>query len=169
MDVFAHGLWTNAAFFKKYKNEKRDRFLAIFFGLLPDIISFAPSTIVLLFTRQNFYGMMAELGRAPAVFRYAVESYNYTHSIVIFLAVFLIVTAIRKGQVFWPMLGWALHIFIDLFTHKNFFETPILFPISGYRFSDGISWANPKFMLINYSALAIVYLVWFLVLRKKKV
>ncbi len=168
MDIFAHSLWTNAAFYKKYKNDKRDRFLAVLFGILPDLISFVPSFIYLIFSRQNFYAIAGELNRAPLVFRWAVESYNYTHSIVIFLLIFLIVTAIRKGKIFWPMLGWPLHIFIDLFTHKDFFETPILFPLSNAHFTHGISWANPTFMIINYSAIAIVYLFWFLVLRKKE-
>jgi hypothetical protein len=65
------------------------------------------------------------------------------------------------------MWGWALHIVIDIFTHKNFYETPFLFPVSGFRFSHGISWAHPTFMLVNYLALATVYVIWFLVLRKK--
>ncbi len=69
--------------------------------------------------------------------------------------------------IYWPMWGWLLHILIDIPTHKNFYETPFLFPLSGYRFSHGISWGHPTFMIINYGALAAVYLFWFLVLRKK--
>jgi hypothetical protein len=59
------------------------------------------------------------------------------------------------------MLGWALHILIDIPTHSlRFFATPFLWPLSDYRFN-GISWGNRWFMLANYTALAIVYiLLW---------
>ena len=166
MDVLAHGLWTNAVFYQKYARERTQRFLAVLFGILPDLVSFTPSTIYLLFHRQDFYSITTELGRAHGVFKYAIESYNYTHSIIIFSVVMLIVVALRKGRIYWPMWGWALHIFIDIFSHKNFFATPFLFPISDFRVK-AISWAHPVFMAVNYSALAAVYLVWFLVIRKR--
>ena len=68
----------------------------------------------------------------------------------------------KKFHVF--LLGWPLHILIDVPTHSSkIFPTPFLFPISNYTFN-GISWGNPIFMLINYSALFIVYLFLF---RKK--
>jgi hypothetical protein len=57
------------------------------------------------------------------------------------------------------MLGWALHILIDIPSHSlRFFATPFLWPLSGYSV-DGIPWGNRWYMLINYSALVIVYLL----------
>lgn len=168
MDIFAHGLWTNVVFYPKLAKEKTQRAVAILFGILPDLASFTPSTIYLIFHRVDFYSLWAELDKQPWVFKYAIASYNFTHSLVIFLFVFLAVIAIRRGRIYWPMLGWLLHILIDIPTHKHFFTTPFLYPFSGYRFTEGVSWGHPKFMLINYGLLAAVYLFWFLVLRRKR-
>lgn len=162
MDIFAHSLWTNAVFYKKYKEDKKNLFLSVLFGILPDLVSFSPLFIYGFISRQGFPGIFGDNPLA----NYAHESYNYTHSIVIFIAVFLVVTAIRRWKVYWPMFGWALHICIDIFTHKGFYETPFLFPLSGFRFEYGISWGHPVFMAINYSCLVLVYTVIFYFSRK---
>ncbi|PIR96527.1 MAG: hypothetical protein COT92_00665 [Candidatus Doudnabacteria bacterium CG10_big_fil_rev_8_21_14_0_10_42_18] len=167
MDILAHGLWTNAAFFKKYKTNKKNRYFAILFGILPDIVSFAPATIYLLIAGRNF---SPELYASDFwFFRWAENSYNFTHSLIIFLITLIVITAVRKGKVYWPLFGWSVHILIDIFTHKDFYETPFLYPISDFKFSHGIQWAEPGFMIINYGALAAIYLAWFLVIRKKRV
>jgi hypothetical protein len=165
MDILAHSLWTNVVFYKKFRLETKQRLLAVFFGILPDLVSFVPSTVYLLFVGKRF--SPALFGSDLWVFKYAEASYNYSHSMVIFLGIALLIFIVRKGNMYLPMWGWALHIVIDIFTHKNFYETPFLFPVSGFRFSHGISWAHPTFMLVNYLALATVYVIWFLVLRKK--
>lgn len=166
MDIFAHGLWTNIVFYKKYATEKTQRLIAVLFGVLPDLISFTPATLYVLLTRQDF---SPELFFSEKwVFTFAAASYDFTHSIVIFLAAVIIVAIIRKGKLYWPMWGWALHILIDIPTHKDFYETPFLFPFSDYKFGSGVDWAEPGFMVINYGALVLIYLFWFLVLRKNK-
>lgn len=165
MDFIAHGLWTNIVFYKKYPQEKRQRYLAVFFGMMPDLV-FAPAFIyMLMFVRGRFNE--AVFSSNLWMFKFASVGYQYTHSIVIFIAVMILVVIIRKGKMYWPMWGWALHIGIDIFTHKDFYETPFLFPLSNYKIGV-VAWGHPLFMLINYSALAVCYLVWFLVLRKKK-
>lgn len=169
MDIFAHALWTNIVFYKKYRKEVRDRILAILFGLLPDLFSFVPFFVYSFFIQKDFFEM---LNSGVWVVSYAAQSYNYTHSIVFFFLAVLIVFIYRKfkgfSSFYWPMWGWFLHILIDIPTHKDFYETPFLFPFSDYRFSHGISWAHPVFMVINYSVLTLFYLYWFLVLRKKQ-
>jgi len=166
MDIIAHGLWTNIVFYKKYTTEKTQRFIAVLFGMLPDIASFAPATLYVLASRQDFSPELFE--SSSWMFRYAAASYDFTHSIVIFLFALIIITTIRKGKVYWPMWGWALHILIDIPTHENFYETPFLFPFSDYTLGSGINWAEPGFMAINYGVLVLIYLFWFLVLRKRK-
>ncbi len=146
--------------------KKKQRLTAVFFGILPDLVSFVPSTIYLLFAGKQF--SPALFGSDLWVFRYAEASYNYSHSFVVFLLSVGLVYVVCK-KIYWPMWGWGLHILIDIFTHKNFYETPFLFPISEVRFGHGISWAHPTFMFLNYFALLAVYLFWFLVLRKKYV
>ena len=165
MDIFAHMAWTNVVFYKKLKAERLNRFIAIMFGVIPDFVSFAPIFIYRFFTNTDFFEL---IGRDIWVVNFASESYKYTHSIVIFIAVALLIYFLRGRNWYWPMFGWAVHIFIDVFTHRGFYETPFLFPISPYKFGHGISWGHPTFMVINYSVLALVYLVWFLILRKRK-
>ncbi len=69
----------------------------------------------------------------------------------------------------YELLGWLLHILIDIPTHSySFYPTPFLWPISQYKF-DGISWGTPWFMIVNYSSLAISYLVlWWKGKRTKR-
>lgn len=166
MDVFAHTLWTNAVFYKKYPQDRKNRYWAVFFGVAPDLAGFTPAFLYILFSGHRFGPGL--FNGSLWVFRFASAAYNYTHSLVIFAVLMIIVTAIRKGKIFWPMWGWALHILIDIPSHKGFYETPFLFPLSGYRFEHGVSWGHPLFMIINYSALAAVYLVWFFVLRRRR-
>jgi hypothetical protein len=130
------------------------------------LASFTPAFLFSFFACKSFFEL---IGSNAWVVRYASESYNYTHSLIFFLVVLAIVLIARKGKVYWPMFGWLLHILIDIPTHRGFYETPFLFPLSGFRFTHGISWGHPVFMIINYSALILVYLGIFLVSRKKKI
>lgn len=166
MDVFAHVLWTNAVYYSAQVREKAQRWWAMFFGVMPDLISFTPAFLYLIFSGKHF-GIEA-FNSGIWAYRWAAWSYNWTHSFVSFIVVMAIVTIARKGRQYWPLWGWALHIGIDIFSHKGFYETPFLYPLSNYKFDHGIPWAHPMFMLVNYSLLAVVYLFWFLVLRRKK-
>ncbi len=149
MDIFAHGLWSYAVFHKK-----KYAWLAVLFGVLPDILSFG-----ILFIMNLING---GLRRGPPSLSslpdWLFAAYNMTHSFVIFLLVFFTVYVLTKKW-FWPLTAWALHILIDIPTHSfRFFPTPFLWPITGYKF-DGISWATPWFMLLNYSVLLIAFIV----------
>lgn len=169
MDVLAHTLWTNAVFHFKYHKQKKMRYLAAFFGVAPDLIGFAPLFFYLLFTGKAFHGENIHAADHHWTFDFAAQAYNYTHSLVIFGVCFLAVLLIGniylrykrgplfQGWFFWPMLGWALHILIDIPTHPNFYSTPFLFPISHFENHHGVSWSHPLFMVINYSLLAVVY------------
>lgn len=149
MDIFAHGLWTYAVF-----HRKRYAWLAVLFGLLPDLLSFG-----ILFIANLANGDLAR-GRPAldALPTWIFASYNMTHSMVVFGFVLLIAYIITKKW-FWPLMAWGLHILTDIPTHSNsFFPTPFLWPLSNYRFN-GISWGTPWFMMLNYGALIIVFIV----------
>ncbi len=163
MDVVAHTLWTNVVFYSKYANQKRQRYWAAFFGVAPDLVAFGPAFVYLIWSRL-FEGVtisnyMAAYSNPSGVYAFATQAYNYTHSLVVFAAVFVIVLLARRGKPYWPMLGWGLHIVIDIFTHPDFFRTPFLFPVSSYKNYYAVSWAEPKFMAINYSLLVIAYII----------
>jgi hypothetical protein len=64
------------------------------------------------------------------------------------------------------LLGWWLHIVIDIFTHSaKYYAVPVLYPFS-YRGFDGVAWTDPRFMAVNYVSLAVVF-VWLFRTRKR--
>ncbi|MBS3101793.1 hypothetical protein J4204_06735 [Candidatus Woesearchaeota archaeon] len=149
MDIFAHGLWSFAIFHKK-----KYVWLATLFGVLPDLLSFGIIFVINLLNGNLHRGPPA-LSSLP---EWLFSAYNMTHSFVMFIFVFLLVYLITKKWL-WALTSWAIHIIIDIPTHSTrFFPTPFLWPLSDYTFN-GISWATPWFMLVNYSAILIVFLI----------
>ena len=65
------------------------------------------------------------------------------------------------------MLGWGLHILIDIPTHSyQFYPTPLLWPVSSWKFN-GFSWTTPWFIIVNYLAILLVYALLY-ILRKRR-
>jgi hypothetical protein len=169
MDVLAHSLWTNIMYktIPTTRGNKKLTLWGIAFGVLPDLFSFVPifayGIYASLFMDKSFFS--GAPGSDVPFYNYASESYNYTHSLIIWLAVTLIVWAILKKFPF-VLLGWALHIVIDIFSHTDeYFPTPFLFPLSHFKVSI-ISWGHPVFMAINYALLVILYI--FVIPKLKK-
>jgi hypothetical protein len=165
MDILAHTLWTTAGARKinklreKKKLEKINVVQTAFWGIFPDLFAFTIPFVLLFWNiirgKQAF--IFFNRNQIPGCFDLAHNLYQYSHSLIIFAAVFLFVWLIKKKPPL-PMLGWALHILIDIPSHSvAFFPTPFLFPISTYYFPYGIAWSNMWFMIINYSALLIVW------------
>jgi len=170
MDILAHALWTHAIHrgvskVKGYKLSSKAIWIVIFFGLAPDLFSFGP-----FFIKEIAYHGLKIFGGGPpdpsTIPSYIYNSYNYTHSLILFLAVFAVVWTL-KGRPFWLMYGWGLHVLIDIFSHStSFFPTPFLFPLSDLRI-DGWSWGDPTFMAINYSLLVLTYIGLYIYSKKK--
>lgn len=175
MDVFSHGLWS-AAIYKganiKAKQRMKTR-LAVFFGVFPDVFSFVLLFIWmfwgLIFGGLNFSDFPAPNMTEPArpdtllIFKITNALYSFSHSLTMFFVVFSAAFLILK-RITWEMFAWFLHILIDIPTHSyKFYPTPFLWPVSDFKF-DGFSWSEPWFMILNYSALVIV----FVLLRKRK-
>ena len=149
MDIFAHGLWSYAIF-----HNKKYVWWATLFGVLPDILSFGILFFVNIF-KNNFHRGLPQIETLP---KWLFVAYNFTHSLVLFIVILLVIFLITKNW-YWPLLAWAIHILIDIPTHSTrFFPTPFLWPISSYVFN-GISWATPWFMLVNYGSLIIVFIL----------
>jgi membrane-bound metal-dependent hydrolase YbcI (DUF457 family) len=160
MDIFAHGLWTAVVY---QKIPPRPRWWAVFFGVAPDLASFG-----VVFGQRLIYGMLPltkpELASIPG---YVYHLYNYTHSLVVFAVAGVVVYFVRGRRLPWLMGAWGLHIVIDTFTHgTDFFPTPFLWPLSNVHVNS-FSWAEPWFMLLNYGALAVAYIVWYIVGRRR--
>jgi hypothetical protein len=167
MDILAHMLWANyGARVGNKKLEKKKKPLirlgwVTFFGVFPDLFAFAIPMILATPTI-----LASGLSRDNHHFGISEVLYQYSHSLVLWAVVFLVVWAIYKRPRY-ELLGWALHILIDIPSHGNgFYLTPFLFPVSEYRFTHGIPWSNLYYMIINYSLLLISSLYLF---KKKKV
>lgn len=193
MDILAHSLWTNIAYEMIVRKKKlhgssvhRNRWFAIWFGVAPDFFAF----FLPFFTSVFGNGTLGQYARSrvratwlsdiPKSFAfppdvsslslvppYVFDLYNISHSFLIFLCVFCMVWLVRRRP-YWPLGAWGLHIAVDVWSHNEvFFPTPILYPLSYFRVS-GVSWAEPSFMLVNYTLLILSYLLLFVVWRRKQ-
>ncbi len=189
MDIFSHGLWAAAAakLYNKRKNrgaQKREEapgrlrpWAAAFWGISPDLLAF---TGFFLWFAVKILGGELTFADIPShdrvepmspdtipIMRITHALYSVSHSAVIFALVFaavFLVVKLAKKRVPWEMGGWLIHILIDLPTHTyRYFPTPVLWPISGWRF-DGVPWAEPWFLVVNYLAIIAV----FAFLRRKR-
>ncbi|MDO8660244.1 MAG: hypothetical protein Q7K54_06675 [Candidatus Parcubacteria bacterium] len=167
MDIFAHTLWANAVAREAniVAKEKQKKFhvrvaWASFWGVFPDLFAFLiPFTLQfyqVIFSEESFFAMRDHHGLVGG-FDIAHILYQYSHSLIIWAIVFLLVWFFYKRPRY-ELLGWLLHILIDIPSHTlAFFPTPFLFPISDYKFPYGVQWGSYWFMVINYSLL---FLVW---------
>ncbi len=157
MDILAHTLWAAAGARGLNAKTKKRMFnvgWTAFFGVFPDLFAFG---IPILISTPS---MIRDGFRITAHVHHELSPilYQYSHSIVIWAIVFIVVWIIFKRPALF-LLGWVLHILIDIPSHAgNFYPTPFLFPISDWKFLHGISWANKWYMIINYSLLLFVYL-----------
>ena len=128
MDTLSHALYGKGLFgYKKY------RWYSFFFGIIPDIFSFGIYFIYLIVFSEFEFGRPSREELPYWVY----DLYDISHSMVTALIFIAIAYKINKDFA-WPMLAWPMHIIVDFFTHSiEFFPTPILWPISDYRF-DGV-------------------------------
>ncbi len=184
MDVFAHALWTAAA--ARYVNSRRRKkeslprlnlWRAAFWGVFPDLFAFVPVFLWGLWGMlhgEYYFGRIPRHGSLEPIspdtlpiLNLTHRLYSVSHSLIVFALIMLAVWAFLRyrryadRRILWEMGGWLLHILIDIPSHSyNYFPTPVLWPFSEARF-DGISWAMPWFMILNYGALFLVYLyIW---------
>lgn len=168
MDILAHTLWAAAAAKRSRNliNRKISIWWSAFFGVLPDLFSFSAlflwagmQYLTGHFTIDNMPRPSDVEPSAPDtiwVFRLTALLYNTSHSMIAFFIVFTIIFLIQKRMPL-PLLGWLFHIVIDIGTHSySFFPTPVFWPLSGWRF-DGLAWDTPWFLVVNYTALVLVY------------
>lgn len=160
MDTLSHGLYSGIAFGKQ---SRKSFWLSFLFGVGPDILSFGifmAGAWIGLFNHPDWSsGQHPDPGSFPA---FVQSFYNITHSFFIFALVFALVWLLHKKPV-WEMLGWPLHILVDIPTHSSqFFPTPFLWPFSEYTV-DGYPWSSPEIFIPNVILLLGLYL-WFYVI-----
>lgn len=153
MDTFSHALYGKGIFgYKKY------RWSSFLFGALPDLFSFGVYFLVQLLS--NVDGLKFGRPLNEEIPFWVFELYNISHSLITAF-LFISIVYFMKRSLAWPMLAWPLHIIVDFFTHSiEFFPTPILWPISNYRF-DGIPWSNTYVFTTN------IFLIFFIFLYRR--
>ena len=145
VDVMAHGLWGGVLFGRKTRWQWRGAFLL---GTLPDVLAFGPF-------------LLSRVGSSDyrAFPPYVYQSYNVTHSLVVWAAMAGAVWLVRN-RFPWILGAWGLHILCDIPLHEiSFFPTPWLWPLHT-PFVNGVRWAQPVIMIPNYVALIVAYALW---------
>ena len=126
--------------------------------------------------------MPPEVRNAFFIFRLTDVLYHISHSLIIFFTLFFLTWIIcwyrftrkQKSEIHtldnahhqkshctpcWEMTGWFIHIVTDIPTHSStFYPTLFLWPLSDWCFN-GASWGNMQFIITNYTALLIVFIV----------
>ena len=149
MDTLSHALWGKGLFgYRKY------RWYSFLFGALPDLFSFG-----IYFIHSIFFSSSPVMGRPTRseIPEWVYSLYDISHSLVIASIIIFIAYKINKEFAF-PMLAWPAHIILDFFTHSiEFFPTPILWPISDFKF-DGIPWSNPIIFFTNVLLIFLLFI-----------
>ena len=170
MDVVSHGLWSYVAARAVTIRSDRIRvrpFLAAAFGLLPDVIAFAPLTI---WSAAQFVNGNRHLAGHRAAEEYIARNvpwlqtltaklYGASHSLIVWFVVFCALLLLRRWWREW--LAWLLHILVDSPTHsRESYPTPAFWPLSDWTF-DGVTWRSAAFFIPNFVLLAIALFVVF--------
>ncbi len=179
MDILAHMLWANYG--SRPINKKRVKkslskinvAWIMFWSVFPDLFAFGIPTVlavIVSITSNNFSfkSLLSHHGTPnPLIMDLPAYLYQFSHSFIIWILIFILVWVISKKPQF-VLFGWALHIFLDIFSHSiQFYPTPFLFPISNYHFIYGIRWSDPYFVTVNYTLIAI-FAIYFYLTRNKK-
>ncbi len=155
MDVLSHGLWTAiAAKQTRHFHQTLSIGWAAFWGVFPDIFSFAiPAVVRLWWFATGTRHTLLPQANTPRHFQYVWQLYNCSHSLPVFAVVFGVTWALRSRP-FLELCGWMFHILIDVVTHRGIFAVQFLWPLSSYTVN-GIRWENPWFLAINYGLLCV--------------
>ncbi len=154
MDFFSHIIWT-FLLYRLLGFASGDATQAAFFGVVPDI---AFALAIFLLSSGHFLRLRNLKGVREKYFKQVLVVYRYSHSWVSF-AVFFAVSSLYLGKPYWPALGWALHILLDLWTHLGSPVEPQkpFFPLSQYAVKGWIWWRNPYFLALNWAAIVSLY------------
>lgn len=158
MDIFAHALWSAGGALPLRRRLHRPLSLrwAIFWGVFPDVFSFAiPALVRICWYVSGTTKSLLPDPHGPQHFRYVWTLYYASHSLLVFGMIFGLAWLLARRPSL-EMLGWLLHILIDIPTHQGMFALHFLWPLSSYGVS-GFRWENHWFTAANYAALFLLY------------
>jgi hypothetical protein len=158
MDILAHALWTAGAAVPLRRRLRRPLSVgwAVYWGVFPDVFSFSvPALVRIWWYLSGTTTSLLPNANGPQHFRFVWQLYYASHSLLVFAVAFGL-GWILAGRPVLEMLGWGLHILIDIPTHQGMFALHFLWPLSSCRLS-GVRWEDRRFMAGNYSALFLLY------------
>jgi len=154
MDIISHGLINNLIY---QELPQPARISAIAFGILPDLISFSSVYKIEFLKKVLFFKKIPHSYIPSAVF----TVYKFTHSLIFWALIWGVLWSLdlRVWAIAWT--GWAVHIFIDIFTHSaKSFPTKIFWPISDWHYS-GFTWSTKRFMIFQLILLLLAYAIFY--------
>lgn len=166
MDVVSHALWTGAAVIAIGRRQPvtRAQFAgAIALSVVPDLGQLLP--VAAWAASQGDWRIVtawisATPGHEPAIPHLVRLISHHLHCIMHSAVIASVVTAVAwRLRPTWliPLLGWWLHIAIDIPTHSNdYYAVPFLYPFTYWSVS-GVAWTTPWLLAADYAALAFVY------------
>ena len=164
MDILAHTLWAGigvALLRRRRPVAPRVAAGAVALAALPDVVHLLPILAWWAVGSGTWAAVQAFAvalpGQEPALPASVAMLSHHLHCILHSAVVAAVVTALVWGlRPAWllPLLGWWLHIVIDVFTHSaDYYAVPVLYPFTERGF-DGIAWNQPWMLALNYAALA---------------
>jgi membrane-bound metal-dependent hydrolase YbcI (DUF457 family) len=157
MDIVSHGLWGAIAFGRKNRSSF---WLAFVFGLAPDLFSFGILWVAAVLGFSETPDFSHGTPPESSIPHYVHYLYNVTHSLIVFIIVFLLIWFLLKRPL-WEFSAWGLHVLVDVPTHSyKFLPTPIFWPFFDWKF-DGWQWSTPTILIPNFVLLSLLY-AWYL-------
>ena len=168
MDIVAHALWAGAAasWLRRKKPEITRKGVAatVGFAVLPDLAAIVPA-LLWSFTEaaplQFLYAHITAVpGTQPGMPSVADNLANHLHCTFHSVIVAGAVTAAvwwKRPRLLFPLLGWWMHILLDVPTHsEDYYPVPVFYPLTYWGF-DGVAWTEPWMLALNYLALVATY------------
>lgn len=135
----------------------RDRtcYLAVLFGMMPDLASIGPTVIVSVL-RSILTGVHHPSAPSPL----AMEFYHANHSILGILAIALLLRLISKKFFFPAFFAWPLHVLCDIPTHPaERWGTPLLWPFSLVAYDGSPWWVHRQLVQCAWAAVIALWLL----------
>ena len=172
MDVLSHALWAGAAGLGlRRRHASIDRRMVgamVVLAVAPDVVQMIPVAVVGASESEPlrclFAHATAQPGMEPPMPAWARAASHHLHcalhSAVVASMATALVAAVRRA---WlpALIGWWLHIVLDVPTHaEDYYPVPVFYPLSYWGF-DGIAWTQPAVLAANFAALALAYALLF--------
>jgi hypothetical protein len=149
MDGFSHAAWGYLLWY-----DSPYTWLAMLACVLPDLISVVPPAAAALVKNKFSWDAAFHAKNLPRWARvYKQITFPVMHSLVVSCVVWGATAIVWSPQ--WWLLGWPLHVLIDIFTHPREKATPYLWPLKTKEVH-GVRWWSKSFLAANTIALIVI-------------